>query len=415
MVDGGQVRGRRTVNGAVFLGIPYAAAPFGELSLAEPQPVPPWTGVRDALEYGPTCPQPVDESRPDNPVIPGDECLNVNVWTPDPLGSGLPVLVWIHGGGFVSGSNAIPYTDGTNFACDGVVTVAINYRLGAQGFGPAQGAPDNRGALDWLAALAWVRDNIATFGGDPQRVTVMGHEAGGGAVALLLGMPAAEGLFHQAIVLSGHAFLRPRHPAHPAGEVAPIVGGELIPASPVEAARAGAGRQIPLLIGVPTEHPLPPPGDPQDNRSLRELLAGLGLTDAGAERYRISFLGATPAEIAARAVGDRAVRVPLLDLAEARTAGQAPTHVFAFAARHGSPVPYAFDALDQPYAGLRTGPHPPLHLAEVLHSALVDFVAKGDPGWPGYDAANRPALVFDDPTCRLTLDPMRFERELWSS
>jgi para-nitrobenzyl esterase len=332
---------------------------------------------------------------PDNPLIPGTECLNLNVWTPDPLGAGLPVLVWIHGGGFVSGSNAIPYCDGSNFAADGVVTVAVNYRLGEQGFGTQR----NLGVQDWLAALGWVRANIATFGGDPHRVTVMGYEAGGGAVALMLGMPAAEGLFQQAIVMSGTLT---------ASGTGPVVDGELIPADPVAAARTGAGRGIPVLLGIPSAYLISPEME-IDQDALRELFHDLGLPDGAGERYQTSFLGASRREIAAHVRGDRALRVPLLELAEARAATGATTHVYLFAGRFGSEVPYAFDTLD-----LAHQPHPSLPLAETMHAAWVDFAAKGDPGWPGYEESARTALVFDEPACRLALDPLRFERELWT-
>lgn len=193
---------------AAFLGIPFAQAPVGPLRFAAPVPPEPWSGVRDAVEYGPTAQRgdPGDTLIPE-PSIPGDATLNVNVFTPSPEpaagpGAGLPVLVWIHGGGYISGSPASPWYDGRAFTRDGVVTVSVSYRLGFDGFGHIPGAPSNRGVRDWLAALEWVRDNIAAFGGDPARVTIAGQSAGGGAVLTLLGMPAAQSLFHSAWALS---------------------------------------------------------------------------------------------------------------------------------------------------------------------------------------------------------------------
>ena len=135
----------------------------------------------------------------------GDSTLNVNVFTPRPgeADASLPVLVYIHGGGYTSGSPASPWYDGAAFNRDGVVTVTVSYRLGFDGFGHIPGAPSNRGVRDWLAALEWVRENIAAFGGDPTRVTIAGQSAGGGAVLTLLGMLAAQGLFHAVWALSG--------------------------------------------------------------------------------------------------------------------------------------------------------------------------------------------------------------------
>ena len=137
-ISGGSVRGTLRDGVHAFLGIPYAAPPFGARRFAEPQPVEPWDGVRDALEFGPTVPKPpyappYDVLLPE-PVIPGEDCLNLNVWTPDPGAAGLPVFVWIHGGAFVNGSGSVPIYDGAAFARDGVVCVTINYRLGVDGF-----------------------------------------------------------------------------------------------------------------------------------------------------------------------------------------------------------------------------------------------------------------------------------------
>ncbi len=186
---------------AAFLGIPFAQAPVGELRFAAPVPPEPWTGVRDAVAYGATANRhDTGDTLIPEPAIPGDATLNVNVFTPDPGAreARLPVLVWIHGGGYTAGSPASPWYDGRAFNRDGVVTVSISYRLGFDGFGHIAGAPSNRAVRDWLAALEWVRENIEAFGGDPSRVTIGGQSAGGGAVLTLLGMPGAQHLFHSA-------------------------------------------------------------------------------------------------------------------------------------------------------------------------------------------------------------------------
>ncbi len=233
----GQVRGAEKDGVLSFKGIPYAAAPFGPNRFQAPAAAPSWEGIRDALEFGPTCPAPpypapLDALLPE-PVIAGDECLNLNVWTPGLDGPPKPVFVWIHGGAFVNGSGAVPTYDGTRFARDGVVCVTINYRLGAEGFLLLEGAPANRGLLDQIAALEWVRDNIAAFGGDPNQVTIGGESAGGMSVGTLLSMPAAEGLFHRAIPQSGagHHVIR----AEIASKVTAALAAELSIAPTVEA------------------------------------------------------------------------------------------------------------------------------------------------------------------------------------
>ena len=203
----GAVRGTVSSGVLAFLGIPYAAAPFGANRMRPPQPVRPWDGERDATAFGPTVPKgdyPPQYARlfPEV-VIGGEECLNLNVWTPDTGAAGLPVLVWIHGGAFTNGSSSVADYDGAAFARDGVVCVSINYRLAAEGFLFLDDGIANLGLLDQLAALRWVQDNIAAFGGDPARVTVAGESAGAMSVTTLLSMPLAAGLFGQAIAQSG--------------------------------------------------------------------------------------------------------------------------------------------------------------------------------------------------------------------
>ncbi|MFJ9575903.1 carboxylesterase/lipase family protein [Streptomyces sp. NPDC101191] len=205
----GPVRGFRCAGDVVaVLGIPYAAPPFGAHRFREPLPARKWSGVRDCTEFGPVAPQSAE--LPGAPVwAPGDEdVLTVNVWTPAPRdGARRPVLVWIHGGAYTFGSSAQPDFDGTALAGAGLVVVTLNYRLGFEGFGhvPAAGDsayPDNRGLLDQVAALRWVRENIAAFGGDPGNVTVAGQSSGAASVACLMVMERARGLFRRAIVHS---------------------------------------------------------------------------------------------------------------------------------------------------------------------------------------------------------------------
>ena len=206
-VTQGRVRGSEKDGVLSFKGIPYAAPPFGIHRFACPAPAAPWDGVRDALEYGPTAPKPMYGGAmagllPDL-EIPGQDCLNLNIWTPAADSAHRPVLVWIHGGAFVYGSGSLSVYDGSKFARDGIVCVTINYRLGVDGFLLIDGAPANRGLLDQIAALGWVRDNIEAFGGDPDAVTIAGESAGAMSVTTLLTMPTAAGLFRRAIAQSG--------------------------------------------------------------------------------------------------------------------------------------------------------------------------------------------------------------------
>src|SRR3954451_20763803 len=208
VVAGGRVKGSNHAWVNAFLGIPYAAAAVGADRYRAPQPVVPWEGERDATGHGPTpaqspYPAPMDAVLPSS-VTSGEDYLNVSVWAPAG-GDGLPVMVWIPGGAFVRGANSIPTYDGSAFARDGIVMVGVNYRLGAPGFAVLDGAPTNLGLRDQIAALAWVRDNVAEFGGNPDDVTVFGESAGGMSVATLMASPAAGGLFHRAVVQSGGA------------------------------------------------------------------------------------------------------------------------------------------------------------------------------------------------------------------
>jgi len=198
----GAVGGSAADDVRTFKGIPYAAPPFGANRLLPPQPVEPWTGVRGALAFGAEPPQPrfLAELLFD-PTAVGEDCLNLNVWAAKGRASGLPVMVWIPGGMFEVGTGAS--YDGSRFARDGVVCVTINYRVGPEGFLFVPDGDANLGLRDQIAALEWVRDNIAAFGGDPANVTIFGESAGAMSVSALLAVPRAEGLFRRAIIQSG--------------------------------------------------------------------------------------------------------------------------------------------------------------------------------------------------------------------
>jgi para-nitrobenzyl esterase len=189
-----------------YKGIPYAAAPVGDLRWRSPQPGPHWTAPRDASAFGPICPQHATEGLIARANLPqSEDCLSLNVWTPG--GTKRPVMVWIYGGGFTQGGASVPRYDGAALARRGIVLVTFNYRLGRLGFFPHPALDDaNFGLLDQIAALRWVQRNIAAFGGDPANVTIFGESAGGVSVDMLMSSPLAKGLFAKAISESGGLF-----------------------------------------------------------------------------------------------------------------------------------------------------------------------------------------------------------------
>ena len=221
----------------VFRNVPYAASTAKALRFAPPQPASSWSGERDATSDGPIAPQ--NRSRlahimGDFERPQGEDCLSLTIWCPDPAPPLCPVLVWIHGGAFTTGAGSLPWYSGESFARGGLVFVAVNYRLGALGFLALPGiSSGNLGLLDQVAALHWVGENIAAFGGDPATVTVMGQSAGGGSIGALLAMPAARGLFRRAIMQS--AALQRVNP------------------SPDDAARGG--RRFLEILGVAPDRP----------------------------------------------------------------------------------------------------------------------------------------------------------------
>ncbi|PVM83428.1 carboxylesterase/lipase family protein [Caulobacter endophyticus] len=261
-VEGGALQGA-VVDGVIaFKGVPYAAAPVGNLRWRAPRPAKPWSGLRDASTMAPDCIQGRMPGSPE-PAPQSENCLYLNVWRPDGVKAGkrLPVMVWIHGGAFVNGGSSSPETFGDAMARRGVVFVTFNYRLGRLGFfghpgltAEASGeATGNYGLMDQMAALAWVRRNIAAFGGDPRNVTVVGGSAGGISINLLLGAPRAKGLFDKAIVQSGagRRFLaRERRlaqdlPGTPSAEKVGVVFAERLGVKGVDAASLAALRALP--------------------------------------------------------------------------------------------------------------------------------------------------------------------------
>ena len=208
ITDKGKVRGTQESDHQYFLGIPYAKPPVGELRFNKPQPMENWDDNKDATKFKSISPQ----GWPDNPPInqtEDEDCLYLNIWTPNADKNTRPVMVWIHGGGFMTGAGSKPRFNGARLAVQGdVVVITFNYRLGILGFLNLPGIPPNIGLQDQIVAIEWVKENIQQFGGDPQNITIFGESAGGASVAILLTTPGTMGLFHKAIIESGAANLQ---------------------------------------------------------------------------------------------------------------------------------------------------------------------------------------------------------------
>ncbi|MEV5568757.1 carboxylesterase family protein [Spirillospora sp. NPDC052269] len=474
----GKVRGRILENGvSAYLGIPYAAPPLGENRFREPRPPQPWDGVRDTVEYGPTAPKPgyprpFDRLIPE-PVVPGDDFLNLNVWTPDPGRSGLPVMVWIHGGAFRNGSGAVPTYSGANFARDGVVCVNFNYRLGVEGFAHFPDAPSNRGLLDQIFALTWVRDNIAAFGGDPDNVTVFGESAGAMSVTTLLSLDL--GLFRRAVAQSGagnaaqtaddatlvikevaarlgaeptaasFAQIAPSRiipvQAAVAAEVSmlpdparwgastvrtlmshvPVLDGDLLTRLPEDAIADGAGAGADLLIGYNSEEFrffFMPAGlaDLVTDEFVDPMASALGVPQPVVDAHRDLY--ATPGEQLMAVISEALFRIPATRVAQAH---QARTWMYEFAWRspvhdvgacHALELGFVFDTLTPD--GL-AGPNPPQPLADTMHKVWVDYATTGTPGWPRYTPGTRQTRRFGDPKNPLVNAPNDPLRRLWTN
>ncbi|WP_375400079.1 carboxylesterase/lipase family protein [uncultured Amnibacterium sp.] len=430
----GPVQGRAVEGVERYLGVPYAAAPFGALRFLAPQAHAPWIEPFQADRFGPTAPQKEGASPgglPDviEPIIAGDEILNLNVWTPVDRSGPLPVLLWIHGGGFFAGCSANPWYDGTSFARQGLVFVSCNYRFGAEGFLELEGAPANRGVLDWIAALEWIRDNIAAFGGDPAAVTIMGQSAGGMAVSALLSAPAAERLFHRAIIASGvsASSIWSRDAAI---AVAEDVTQEAGIARTLEGARSATPNQIIAAHERVNDRPveeggsLMPPWAPVVDGALLDgdlfdavaqgRSAGIPvLVGSTANEFAWMTYRDRPDDEEAKAEGqqlfaDELFRLPIQRFADARAdAGAAPTFRYEFQwkssaapyirAGHSLDIPFCFHTLDAAYVLDYTGPNPPVALADEDHDAFAAFARTGDPGWPAYERAGAVKL-FDTPS-----------------
>ncbi|MEN3745938.1 carboxylesterase family protein [Sphingomonas sp. HF-S3] len=428
--DTGQVRGRADGAVTVFKGLPYAAPPTGALRWRRPQAPTRWNGVREAVTFGADCLQNMLPGMAGSGRPMSEDCLYLNIWMPKPVaGATLPVMVWIHGGGFVSGSSALPETDGARLAGRGVVLVSFNYRLGRLGFfaHPAlsaerDGGPTgNWGLMDQIAALAWVRRNIAAFGGDPANVTIFGESSGGESVARLMASPEAKGLFAKAITASGggrdtwptlaqaeakgSAFANGADAAAlralPASAVlggitmmnkeedrysGPITDGAIVPANADQLFAAGKQVAIPYIVGGNDDELsfVPAAFLPMLNGPVLATLA------SGADAVKAAY--GSPQAADRHVAGDVLFAEPALALATRHARSGAPTWLYRFGyvaaakrkadagAGHATDVIFQFDNLakDDP------APMPDdLAAADLLARYWTNFAKTGDPNGAG--------------------------------
>jgi para-nitrobenzyl esterase len=395
--DCGRIRGIQEDGVLAFRGIPFAQPPSGPLRFRPPQRPAAWDGVRDACTYGPAAMQVANPVAAQMGLVPpevSEDCLYLNVWTPAADGAQRPVLVWLHGGAWVTGAGSLPLNNGARLAARGdVVVVTLNYRLGLFGFlrgkgvsGEALNTAATEGILDQIAALEWVRDEIGGFGGDPQNVTVFGQSAGAGSAAFLTIIPRARGLVHKVIQQSGGLALRQTPESADlvmrrllegaglspteAGELRdvpavalldlqqritprtggnfyrPVADGDLIPVDPFGAVAAGASRGIPLLCGtnldeIKFHRAMDPAVDALDEAGLlarcRDVLPGAGQAEGVVKTYRAARQArgedTSPPELWFAISGDHVWRYPLMRQAELHAAHTPQTYTYLFAWR----------------------------------------------------------------------------------
>ena len=473
----GSVRGRRCGSGHAFSAIPYAAPPTARF--AAPQPHPGWDGVRDATRPGPTAPMPEHrlgrlDMRPflGPGWVRGDDHLTVNVWTPDAATRGLPVMVFVHGGGFVAGSARGSLYDGESFARDGVVLVTLNYRLGVPGWLSVPGRPDNRGLLDVLMALQWVQEEISAFGGDPDNVTLFGQSAGAMITAAALADPAARGLFRRAISQSGSgtgsfapaqaellssalardlgvrrddipeipderllAALGTLAPVDPRvhGLADPFLGiarlGPVLERPPAEVVAAGAGCDVDLVVGTTEEEANLYLADQHSTMDDVRVVAAQAHPDPDRliAAYREQRPDASAGELRSAIWSDGVFGAGSRSLADAHSAHPAATYRYEFAwpspalegqlgASHGVELPFVFDRAHDPELHgpekLLGEPEAPAELARAMHSAWISFATNGDPGWPQHVLPQRRTMRFAEESAVVN-DPRPVERAAW--
>ncbi|WP_454717451.1 carboxylesterase/lipase family protein [Caulobacter segnis] len=462
-VQGGALRGYVEDSVRIFKGVPYAQAPVGDLRWRPPQPAKAWTGVREAQAFGSDCMQNRvgwDDTQTKLPV--SEDCLTLNVWTPASAAKA-PVMVWIHGGGYVMGSGSQPVFDGAALARRGVVVVTFNYRLGRFGFfaHPAIDAehPDepkaNYAFMDQIAALAWVKANIAALGGDPARVTIFGQSAGGGSVSQMMLIPQARGLFHQVIAQSGGgrdvwpllaadrpgkvsaeaigvafadkagakdaAALRALPAAKLLGKLdllnmeeatfsGPVVDGRLVTSSGVEGFAAGRQAKVPLLIGANSDELGIIPG------FLKGMFAGKTIAQLGLSEDKLLAIYGTKSALNNDLPSDATFVEPAHALAGLAVKSGQPVWTYSFGyvveakrkdwrgASHSGDLGFVFDTLGK----LKDAPSPADQaVATRWADTWAAFAKTGDPGWVRYDPATDQRMTVTNDGAALVATPDR--------
>jgi para-nitrobenzyl esterase len=479
----GKIRGYNDGPVKVFKGVPYGAPTGGANRWLPAKPPVPWSGIRDATQPGGMSPQnfgaPMAEETAmiqKGPMT--EDCLNLNVFTPavGPKSGKRPVMVWFHGGGFAGGSGNATSYDGRNLAeKHGVVLVSVTHRLNVFGFlylGDLFGADyadsGNVGVLDLVAALNWVKNNISNFGGDPDNVTIFGQSGGGAKVSALMAMPAAKGLFKQAIAESG-ALVRatPRDKAAESAkrlidalgvktiselrsvpqdkliatmnelhfQSAPVVDGRVLPAHPFDPSAPAMSRDVPFMVGtVETEATFFPntPLDPIDAAKFHDLVKNsTQAPDADVDHLISVFRHANPGKddtyLYQLLLSQTTFQERSIEIAERKAdQGGAPVYVYYFTkhtpvhggklrAPHTLEIPYAFDSLakSEPIIGPVTAEQQAL--ADKVSSAWVSFARTGNPNnpkipnWAAFDTKTRNIMIIDD-QFKAVSDPLRETR-----
>ncbi|WP_068276610.1 carboxylesterase/lipase family protein [Aldersonia kunmingensis] len=473
----GTVRGRRLGDLRTWRGIPYAAPPVGRLRLRAPQPVQPWTGVRDATEFGLSAPQGGRFKKT------SEDCLTLNVVAPTQPGPPRPVMVFIHGGAYISGSSANRLYRGHHLVKRGdIVYVSINYRIGGLGYIDFRGfsTPDNEfdvncGLRDQVAALQWVRDNIAEFGGDPDNVTIFGESSGGNAVTTLMCTPSAHGLFRRGIaesppsastygpqraqgwadkfveILGGgddparrlrtasvaelvaatEKLTRHEVESHPGQRAtAPVIDGEVLPVDPLEVFAAGKAAPLPLIIGTNAHEGrvFPKTMDILPTTPARITKMFSETDDALRDSIIARYPGYPDAKACAQLAGDVVFWEPAILVAQGHSAA-APTwsYNYQFAPRllewlglgatHATELFAVFGIRNDPFGIILTlfgGRSGLREVTETFQKHWLHFAHHGTPapGWEAYDAERRATLIIDE-VSRMEDDPLKDVRESW--
>ncbi|OME88721.1 MULTISPECIES: carboxylesterase/lipase family protein [Paenibacillus] len=474
----GHIQGSSENGVRVWKGIPYAKPPVGPLRFRAPVPPDSWDGIKDTTAFSPMCLQPIEST---SSMLGGgvtktvsEDCLYLNVWAPlNTPAEPLPVMVWIHGGTFITGSGSLPSYNGTSFVLRGdVIVVTINYRLGPLGFlhlSPyGESFASNTGLLDQIAALQWVRDHIEAFGGDPKRVTVFGESAGSMSIAALLAMPAAKGLFQRAIMESGAAQVMAPEQAQmitagllkelditpdkahqlesltgeqifEAGErlkkrigpgvsmiFQPVLEPHTLPHDPLQAIQSGWAKDVPILIGTNLDEgalffrPDMPLVKEDDLVRTVEMMTGIQDAAPITKEYPYSIDGH------AQIMTDLYFWRSALQFASAQSKHTPvwmyrfdwtlPNHPVLGKAMHALEIPFVFNTLGlfqnigvQVDAGTQA-------LSDRMQDAWIAFARNGSPDtealpWPAYDLASRSTMIFNNDS-RIIEDPDAEKREM---